>query len=139
MSSAKEKALKRIQERMAAAGIKPASDSGETLLQRQEREKREREERLKKAEAEDAQREEERQRRLANEQGTTAAPASAAKTSAKKPPPPPSRVRSKQDSLGQNDIKSPELANARAAAEKEVEQDIKEEQVAQHAESERLQ
>ena len=123
---------------MAAAGIKPASEASETLVQRQEREKREREERLKKAEEEDAKREEERQHRLASEQGISAAPSSPTAKSAKKPPPPPSRVR-KQDSFGQNDIKSPELSHARAVAEREVEQDIKQEQVAQHAESERLQ
>ena len=130
VASAKEKALKRIQERMAAAGLKPAGDAGETLLQRQEREKREREERLKRAEAEDAKREEERQRRIATEQGTPA------KAAPKKPPPPPASRTKRQESYGQNDLKSPDAA--RAVAEKEVEQDIRAEQEVANAESQRL-
>ncbi|KKY29133.1 putative actin cytoskeleton-regulatory complex protein pan1 [Phaeomoniella chlamydospora] len=131
VASAKEKALKRIQERMAAAGIKPAPDTGETLLQRQEREKKEREERLKKAEAEDAKREEERQRRIASEHGTPA------KSTPKKPPPPP-RAR-RQESWGQNELKSPQgSVSAKAAATQEVEQELKAEQEAQQAETERL-
>lgn len=132
VASAKEKALKRIQERMAAAGIKPAADGGETLLQRQEREKKEREERLKLAEAEDAKREEERQKRIAEEQGVPAKPA------VNRPPPPPSRSR-RQESYGQNDMRTPQdVSSARAVAEKEVEQEIKAEQVVLQAESQRL-
>ncbi|KAL9105885.1 MAG: hypothetical protein Q9227_008996 [Pyrenula ochraceoflavens] len=133
VASAKEKALKRIQERMAAAGIKP-SDAGETLLQRQEREKREREERLKKAEAEDAKREQERQQRLKSEQ----APAPpAATTPAKKPPPPPSR-KGRADSASQSNRQTAE-AEAKAVAEQEIEDDIKKRQEEQEAESQRLQ
>ena len=118
IASAKEKALKRIQDRMAAAGIKPAGESGgETLLQRQEREKREREERLKRAEAEDAKREQERQQRLASE-GVTSSPSSS-KPTGKKPPPPPSR-KGRQDSVDLNaDNKAAEAA-AKARAEEDA-------------------
>lgn len=63
ITSAKEKTLKRIQDRMAAAGIKPVGDQ-----------EREREEKLKQAEEEDARREAERRKHLAGE-GSTAAPA----------------------------------------------------------------
>lgn len=120
---------------MAAAGIKPASEAGETLLQRQEREKKEREDRLKRAEAEDAKREQERQQRIASEQ--TPAPPTA-KPAAKKPPPPPSR-KGHTDSFGQADNKKAEEAAVKAVAEQEIERDLKQQQEAQEAESQRLQ
>jgi len=131
---AKERAVRRIQDRMAAAGIK-TGDAAETLLQRQEREKREREERLKKAEAEDAKREQERQQRLANE-GIT--PPSEPKIVGKKPPPPPSR-KGRQDSTDLADkkavedavkVKGEEEAARQLKAEQEAERQLKVEQEA---------
>lgn len=135
VAAARERAQKRIAERMAAAGLKP-SDSNETLVQRQEREKREREERLKRAEEEDAKREQERQRRLAEEQGRpSAVPTTAPKTVGKKPPPAPPSRRARTDSAGQADAKKTEEAKAEQAAREQV---IKEEQEAQEAETKRL-
>jgi len=130
--SAKERAQKRIAERMAAAGLKAPSDGGETLLQRQEREKRERDERLQKAEAEDAKREQERQRRLADEQ---VSPPST-KTAAKKPPPPPSR-KGRTDSMGQSEVKKAEEM-AKAKEHESRERAIREQQQAQEAESKKI-
>ncbi|KAG5301243.1 actin cytoskeleton-regulatory complex protein PAN1 [Histoplasma ohiense] len=138
VTSAKERAQKRIAERMAAAGLKPNSDgSGETLLERQEREKREREERRKRAEEEDAKREQERQRRIAEEQN---GPPVKAATTGKKPPPPPSR-KGKADGVGPAETrKLSDLKNAsREKAEHEGrEKALREEQLAQEAESRRL-
>jgi actin cytoskeleton-regulatory complex protein PAN1 len=131
IASAKEKALKRIQDRMAAAGIKPASEAGgETLQQRQEREKQEREERLKRAEAEDAKREQERQQRLASEGGTPSP--SSAKAAGKKPPPPPSR-KGRQESVDINNDKRAADAASKAKADEDAAQEIKAEQRAQEA------
>ncbi|QKX62488.1 uncharacterized protein TRUGW13939_09649 [Talaromyces rugulosus] len=127
VASARERAQKRIAERMAAAGLKP-NNGGDTLLQRQEREKKEREERLRKAEEEDTKREQERQRRLADEQ--TPVP-SAAKSAGKKPPPAPPSRKIKPDTTG-----SEETAKAEELAIKE--QAIREEQEAQGAETKRL-
>lgn len=132
VAAARERAQKRIAERMAAAGLKP-SDSTETLVQRQEREKREREERLKRAEEEDAKREQERQRRLAEERGGPSA--AAPKSVGKKPPPAPPTRRARTDSAGQADAKKAEEAKAEQAVR---EQAIKEEQEAQEAETKRL-
>jgi hypothetical protein len=132
VAAARERAQKRIAERMAAAGLKP-NDASETLVQRQEREKKEREDRVKRAEEEDAKREQERQRRLAEERGgsSTAAP----KTAGKKPPPAPPTRRARTDSAGQADAKKAEDAKLEQAAR---EQAIKEEQEAQEAETKRL-
>jgi hypothetical protein len=130
VAAARERAQRRIAERMAAAGLKPQTDTSETLLQRQEREKREREERLRRAEEEDAKREQERQRRLAEEQRSTSnAPA---KPVGKKPPPAPPSRRGRTDSAGQAEVKK--------AAEETVaaEQAIREEQQAQEEETNRL-
>ncbi|KAJ5577854.1 uncharacterized protein N7459_006818 [Penicillium hispanicum] len=132
VAAARERAQKRIAERMAAAGLKPA-DSSENLVQRQEREKREREERLKRAEEEDAKREQERQRRLAEEQRGPSAAAS--KPVGKKPPPAPPTRRARTDSAGQADAKKAEEAAKEQAAR---EQAIREEQEAQEAETKRL-
>ncbi|KIW42058.1 uncharacterized protein PV06_05643 [Exophiala oligosperma] len=132
VAAAKEKALKRIQERMAAAGIKPAGESGETLQQRQEREKQERAERIRKAEAEDAKREQERQQRLANE-GVVPPPSP---KSAKKPPPPPTR-KQRQESYDLSDRKAQEAA-AKARAEEEAAAQIRAEQEAQGRERKKL-
>ncbi|KIW62064.1 hypothetical protein PV05_02115 [Exophiala xenobiotica] len=131
VAAAKEKALKRIQERMAAAGIKPAGDSGETMQQRQEREKQERADRLRKAEAEDAKREQERQQRLANEGVAPPSP-----KSAKKPPPPPTR-KQRQESYDMTDRKAQESA-AKAKAEEEAAAQIRAEQEAQEKERKKL-
>ena len=133
IASAKEKALKRIQDRMAAAGIKSAADSTETLQQRQDREKKEREERLKKAEAEDARREQERQARLANE-GVT--PPSATKPTSKKPPPPPSR-KGRQDSADLADRKAAEAAT-KTKAEEDATRQLRAEQETQEAKRKQL-
>ncbi|OAT02183.1 actin cytoskeleton-regulatory complex protein PAN1 [Blastomyces dermatitidis ER-3] len=138
VASAKERAQKRIAERMAAAGLKPSSDGGaETLLERQEREKREREERRKRAEEEDAKREQERQRRIAEEQN---GPPVKAVPTGKKPPPPPSR-KGKADGIAPAETKkSVDVDNlAREKAENEArERALREEQQAQEAESRRL-
>ncbi|OAP62313.1 hypothetical protein AYL99_04516 [Fonsecaea erecta] len=131
IATAKEKALKRIQERMAAAGIKPAGESGETPQQRQEREKQERAERLRKAEAEDARREQERQQRLANEGVTPPSP-----KAEKKPPPPPTR-KQRQDSTDFSAKKAAEAA-ARAKAEEEAAAQIRAEQETEARQRERL-
>ncbi|KAJ6120315.1 hypothetical protein N7523_004595 [Penicillium sp. IBT 18751x] len=132
VAAARERAQKRIAERMAAVGLKPA-DSTETLAQRQEREKREREERVRRAEEEDAKREAERQRRLAEERGGPSA--AAPKAAGKKPPPAPPTRRARTDSAGQADAKKAEEAKAEHAVR---EQAIKEEQEAQEAETKRL-
>ncbi|PGH05869.1 actin cytoskeleton-regulatory complex protein PAN1 [Helicocarpus griseus UAMH5409] len=135
VASAKERAQKRIAERMAAAGLKPSADGGQSLAERQEREKREREERRRRAEEEDAKREQERQRRIAEEQNGPPA-----KTINKKPPPPPSR-KGRTDSTGHAEAKKAEDAEKAATARAEQEgkeQAIRDEQQAQEAESRRL-
>ena len=132
IATAKEKALKRVQERLAAAGIK-TGDTGETLQQRQERERKEREDRVKKAEAEDAKREQERLQRLAKEGGTS--PISS-KSISKKPPPPPSR-KGRQDSADLADKKAAEVA-AKARAEEEAARELRAEQEAQEARRKQL-
>ena len=141
VAAAKQRAQQRIAERMAAAGLRPSADSGETLQQRQEREKREREERLQRAEEEEAKREAERQRRLADETSPpppSAAAAAATKAPAKKPPPPPSR-KGRTDSAGQGDAKKAEEA-ARASEQVRVKEEraLREEQEAQEAERQKL-
>lgn len=137
VASAKERAQKRIAERMAAAGLKPQFDSGETLLQRQEREKREREERLRRAEEEDAKREEERQRRLASERGEK--PPSPKPAGKKPPPPAPPSRKGRTDSAGQAEARKAEEAAKVAQAEQEArEQALRQEQEAQEAETKRL-
>lgn len=120
IATARERALKRIQDRMAAAGIKPAGESTESLQQRQEREKKERDERLKKAEAEDAKREQERQQRLASE-GVAGPPVPAAPgPSTKRPPPPPAPARKgRQTSREVAETKAADAA-ARAKVEEET-------------------
>lgn len=92
----KQQAEQRMAERLAALGLKPATKSGESAQQRQERETKERQDRVRQAEAEDAKREEERQRRLADEQPS----APDVSKSAKKPPPPPVR-KGRADSTAQ--------------------------------------
>ncbi|KAJ5166603.1 uncharacterized protein N7482_005384 [Penicillium canariense] len=134
VAAARERAQKRIAERMAAAGLKP-SDSSESLSQRQERERREREERVKRAEEEDAKREAERQRRLAEERGGPAPAPAAPKAAGKKPPPAPPTRRARTDSADQADAKKADEA-AREQAVRE--QAIKEEQEVQEAETKRL-
>ena len=135
IASAKEKALKRIQDRMAAAGLKPAGGAGETAQQRQEREKQERADRVRKAEEEDAKREQERQQRLANE-GVAAPPTPASPKAGKKPPPPPTR-KTRQESSDFGDRKEAE-ATAKAKAEEEAAREIRAEQQSQEAERQRL-
>ncbi|KAJ5902370.1 hypothetical protein N7495_002898 [Penicillium taxi] len=142
VAAARERAQKRIAERMAAAGLKP-NDSSETLQQRQDRERREREERVKRAEEEDAKREQERQQRLAEERGgpTAAAAAAAPKAVGKKPPPAPPTRRARADSAASHadTKKTDEAAEAAKAAEQAVrEHAIKEEQEIQEAETKRL-
>lgn len=136
--SAKERALKRVQERMAAAGLRPASESGETASQRQEREKREREERVRKAQEEDERREQERQARLAGE-GVSSGPIPPSPKPTKKPPPaPPTRGgRGRQDSVDQAERQAADLA-AKARAEADAAKELEAEQKAQEAERKRL-
>jgi hypothetical protein len=139
IATAKEKALKRVQERLAAAGIK-TGDAGETLQQRQERERKEREDRVKKAEAEDAKREQERLQRLAREGGTSP---SSSKGIGKRPPPPPSR-KGRQDSVDLAEKKAAEAkaaeaaAAAKARAEEEAARELRAEQEAQEAQRKQL-
>ncbi|KKK15512.1 hypothetical protein AOCH_004375, partial [Aspergillus ochraceoroseus] len=135
VAAARERAQRRIAERMAAAGLKPQSDATETLLQRQEREKKEREERLKRAEEEDQKREQERQRRIAEEQHGPITQAT--KPTGKKPPPAPPSRKGRTDSTGQADAKraADETAKAEQAAR---EQALREEQQAQEQETKRL-
>ncbi|EXJ64895.1 hypothetical protein A1O7_01234 [Cladophialophora yegresii CBS 114405] len=140
VASAKEKALKRIQERMAAAGLKPAGEAGETAAQRQERERREREERVRKAEAEDAKREQERQQRLANEGVIPPSPKN------EKKPPPPAPRKQRQDSSDFSAKRAAEAAArakeeeaaGRAKAEEEAAAQIRAEQATEKRERERL-
>ncbi|KAA8642149.1 hypothetical protein EYZ11_001822 [Aspergillus tanneri] len=135
VAAARERAQKRIAERMAAAGLKPQNDSAESLLQRQEREKKEREERVKRAEEEDAKREQERQRRLAEEQGGSTPQSS--KPAGKKPPPAPPSRRVRTDSTGQGDAKrQPEEVDKTDHAIRE--RVLKEEQQAQQEERKQL-
>lgn len=141
---AKEKALKRVQDRMATAGIKPASDTvEETLAQRQEREKHEREERIKRAEAEDVKREQERQQRLARESDTaitgpsSEVPAPTTKPASKKPPPPPTR-KVRQESADFLAERRAAESTAKAKAEEEAAEEIKQEQQTQQAERQRI-
>ncbi|PYH43440.1 actin cytoskeleton-regulatory complex protein PAN1 [Aspergillus saccharolyticus JOP 1030-1] len=134
VAAARERAQKRIAERMAAAGLKPQNDAIETLTQRQDREKREREERLKRAEEEDVKREQERQRRLAEEQR---GPTTPSKLAGKKPPPAPPSRRVRTDSAGQADAKK--ATDVGAETEQSTrELAIREEQRAQEEETMRL-
>ncbi|KAL4813195.1 hypothetical protein BDW67DRAFT_109731 [Aspergillus spinulosporus] len=137
VAAARERAQRRIAERMAAAGLKPQTDAIETLTQRQERERREREERLKRAEEEDAKREQERQRRIAEEQHPPST--QAAKPAGKKPPPAPPRGsrKGRTDSTGQADAKKAAEESAKAE-QLALEQALKEEQQAQEEETKRL-
>lgn len=143
VAAARERAQKRIAERMAAAGLKPHVDSGETLREREERERREREERLRRAEEEDARREQERQRRLADERSPAPAttpsttPSAAQKLAGKKPPPAPPSRKVPPDSAGQTETKKEEEAT-KAEEQAAREQAIREEQEAQEAETRRL-
>lgn len=146
VSSAKERALKRVQERLAAAGIKSASDTGESVQQRQEREKREREDRVRKAQEEDEKREQERQARLAGEGVKSETPASPKPT--KRPPPPPSR-KGRQESVDQSEKQAAEKAEKaraeadaekaeQARAEADAAKELQAEQKAMHAETQKL-
>lgn len=92
----KQQAEQRMAERLAALGLKPATKSGESVQQRQEREAKERQDRVRQAEAEDVKREEERQRRLADEQPSAPEFGKPGKT----PPPPPTR-KNRADSAAQ--------------------------------------
>jgi hypothetical protein len=125
----KQQAEQRMNERLAALGLKVPAKSGESAQQRQEREKKEREDRVRQAEEEDARREAERQRRLAEEQIT---PPSASKpTSAgKKPPPPPTRKAAKPDASADKEASRPRAASASEQKEQELraQQEAQEEQ-----------
>jgi hypothetical protein len=137
VASARENAQKRIAERLAAAGLKPQVDAGESLLQRQEREKKEREERLRRAEEDDAKREQERQRRLADERAPVP---SNPKATGKKPPPAPPSRKGRTDSTDQADARKAEEAAkaAQAQADREARERALQEQQAQEAERRRL-
>lgn len=135
--SAKERALKRVQDRLAAAGIRSAgADAGETYQQRQERERREREARLKAAEAEDARREQERQARLAGEGVASAASTitPASPKPSKKPPQPPPTRKTRQDSSDHTAERQMTDTTGKARAEAETARQLE----AQGAERQRL-
>ncbi|WEW60095.1 actin organization and endocytosis protein [Emydomyces testavorans] len=138
VASARERAQKRIAERMAAAGLKPSSDASQSFSERQERERREKEERRKRAEEEDAKREAERQRRLAQEKSSSTV--SPPKPAPKKPPPPPSR-KARTDSTGHAETKKAEeaaLAIRAKAEQEEKERTLRQQQEVQEAERRRL-
>lgn len=136
--SAKERAQRRIAERMAAAGLKPSTDVGETLQERQAREKKEREERLRRAEEEDRKRDEERQQRLQKEQ-TPPAP----KKGKQPPPPPPTRkddpaaVEARKTAENKKAEEEKATAEAQAAKDQE-EQSLREQRESQEAEIHRM-
>ncbi|KAK5092482.1 actin organization and endocytosis protein [Exophiala xenobiotica] len=139
VASAKERALKRIQDRMAAAGLKPAGESGESVQQRQEREKRERDERVRKAQEEDERREAERQARLAGEGVSTAPTPTSPKPAGRKPAPPPAPParKGRQESVDQSEKQVAETA-ANARAEADAARELEAEQKAQKAERKQL-
>ena len=129
----KQQAEQRMAERLAALGLKPATKSGESVQQRQEREAKERQDRVRQAEAEDAKREEERQRRLADE--LPSAPEFG--KPGKKPPPPPTR-KNRADSAAQRaEAKRKDDEDAlKARAEQEgKEQAIKDQQRLQESQT----
>ncbi|KJF60936.1 actin cytoskeleton-regulatory complex protein PAN1, variant [Coccidioides immitis RS] len=138
VASARERAQKRIAERMAAAGLRPSSDASESFPERQEREKREKEERRRRAEEEDAKREAERQKRLAQEKSPVTSPPP--KPSSKKPPPPPSRkVRTDvTESVEAKKAEDSVVASKARAEQEEKERALKQEQEAQEAERKQL-
>jgi len=125
----KQQAEQRMQERLAALGIKSSAKLGETAEQRAERQKKEAEERLRKAEEEDVRRERERQRRAVDE--GVAPPV----TSKAKPPPPPSR-KNKVDTA-QHDVQQAEAESKRAGQEI-AERALRDQQQAQEAERKKL-
>ena len=127
----KQQAEQRMAERLAALGLKAPVKAGDSLQERQERERKEKEERLRKAEEEDSRREQERQRRLA-EDNSIPEPRSIQK----KPPPPPSR-KGKAD-IAQHD-KRQAVAEAKRAEQEIAETALKEQQKAQVAETKNLQ
>ena len=130
----KQQAEQRMQERLAALGLRAPNKSGhsETPQQKAEREKNELEERRRKADEEDARREEERQRRL---EGESVAPPATGKAVAKKPPPPPSRK--SQREVVQPDPKQADV-EAKRAQQQGAEKAIRDQQEAQEAERKRL-
>jgi len=109
----KAQAEQRMNERLAALGIKAPSKPGETAAQRMERERAERAAKLRQAEEEDARREAERQARLAEESGAPPAAVESPKKEMKKPPPPPTRK------SGKTDDKRPDEQQAAKKAEEE--------------------
>ncbi len=123
-------------ERLAALGLKPPTKSGESVQQRQEREKKEREDRLRQAEAEDKRRELERQQRLADEQVSTP---SASKPGGKKPPPPPTR-KSRAGSTDQVEARNKAEADAKKTQleHEGKEKAIRDQQEVQEAESRKI-
>ena len=129
----KQQAEQRMAERLAALGIRAPAKAGETPQQRAEREKKEREDKLRQAEEEDARREEERQKRLNDE---SAAPPAPVKPS-KKPAPPPPVSRKNKAEVAQHDVKQAE-AEAKRVDNNMAEKAIREQQVAQEEESQRL-
>jgi actin cytoskeleton-regulatory complex protein PAN1 len=130
----KQQAEQRMQERLAALGLRVPGRSGpaETPDQRAEREKKELEEKRRKADEEDARRDAERQRKL---EGESIAPPTVAKPAAKRPPPPP--IRKGQREIAQHDAKRAE-AEAKRAEHDLAEKALREQQETQEAERKRL-
>jgi actin cytoskeleton-regulatory complex protein PAN1 len=127
----KQQAEQRMNERLAALGLKPKNSaaSSETAAQKAERERKEKEERVRKAEEEDAKREAQRQQRLADE-GTAppTAASSPGRPTAKKPPPPPARKGGHADTTEKDSTRK-----AEEARKAEQEQSLLREQQAQEA------
>ncbi|KZF26858.1 hypothetical protein L228DRAFT_243383 [Xylona heveae TC161] len=129
----KQQAEQRLAERVAALGLRPPTNLGESTQQREERERKEREKRLRQAEEEDARREKEMQRRLADDHGI---PPESSKTSGKKPPPPPSR-KTRVDTSAQDEARKRE-EEARKVEQEAKERELKEQQEAQENERREL-
>jgi hypothetical protein len=126
----KQQAEQRMNERLAALGLKVPTKSGESAQQRQEREKKEREDRLRQAEEEDARREAERQRRLAEEH-TTPPSVSKPTSAGKKPPPPPTRKVAKNDANANASAEKDESRPRAASGAQQKEQELRAQQEAQ--------
>lgn len=125
----KQQAEQRMNERLAALGLKVPAKSGESVQQRQEREQKEREDRVRRAEEEDAKREQERQRRLADEQ--IQPPSSGKSAGGKKPPPPPTRKAAKQDPAERDTSHARAPSESHKIEHERKEQDLRAEQEAQ--------
>lgn len=128
----KKQAEIRMQERLAALGLRAPGKPGESAQERQAREEKEAEDRRRRADEEDAKRDAERRRRL---EGESIAPPSTGKDAKKAPPPPPTRK--DKASIAQHDIQQAE-AESNRANNAIAEQAVRDQQSAEEAERKRL-